>query len=223
MPTAEVLFRFFAQYNLSVWPMQVVDYLLSIVIVFAVVRRGKYSDRIIAAILAFFWFWTAIMFWPSARQVLPMVLVPAALGLIQGALFLVNVARPAVSYRFGTDPFSLTGLALVVFALVVYPLIGYPLGHIYPRSLTVGVFPCPTTILTLGLFLCSAGRVPKYLIIVPGLAAIVLGLSSLYGVLGPTGGVVEDIGLLISGLVAIPTLVYRDRALASTSLLRPAA
>ncbi len=223
MPTAEAMFKFFAQYNLSVWPIQIVDYLLSIVIVFTAARRGKYSDRIIAAILAFFWFWTAIMFWPPAGQVLPMVLVFAAVSLIQGALFLASAARPAVSYRFGTDPFSLTGLALVVFALVVYPLMGFSLGHVYPQSLTVGAFPCPTTILTLGLFLCSASKVPKYLIIVPGLAATVLGLSSLYGVLSPTGGIVEDIGLLISGLVAIPMLVHRDRGLASTGILRPAA
>ncbi|MCL5952445.1 MAG: DUF6064 family protein [Chloroflexi bacterium] len=218
----EATFRFFTQYNLSVWPMQIVDYVLSVVILFAAVKKVKYSDQIIAAILAFFWIWTAIMFWPPAGVVLPLVPVLAALAFIQGALFLMSIWRPIVSYRFGTDSFSLTGLALVAFGLIVYPLIGYSVGHTYPQSLTVGVFPCPTTILTLGLFLCTAGKVPKYLIVIPGFFAIMLGLSNLYVILGPSGGIVEDIGLLLSGLIAIPVLIYRDRAAAPTSVLRPA-
>ncbi len=219
----EAAFRFFAQYNLSVWPMQIVDYALSMVILFAALKRWKYSDQVIAAILAFFWLWTALMFWPPAGAVFPLVFVLAALAFIQGVLFLVSIRRQTVSYRFGTDVFSLTGLALVVFGLIAYPLIGYSLGHIYPQSLTVGVFPCPTTILTLGLFLSTSCKVPKYLIVIPGFVAILLGLSNLYGVLSPSGGIIEDIGLLISGLVAMPLLVYRDRTVTPTSALYPAA
>lgn len=223
MPNLEAMFKYFAQYNLSVWPMQIVGYVLCAIVLFAAVKRFKYSDQVIATILAFLWLWLGVMFWLPADAVFPSVYVIAALSLIQGVLFLVSIARPVVSYRVGTDAYSLTGLGLIVFAAIFYPLIGYVQGHIYPQSLTLGVFPCPTTIFTLGLFLCTASRVPKYLLIVPVLGAIIGGLISLYGVLSPSGGIAEDIALLVSGIVAIVMLTYRDRAIAPTSALRPAA
>lgn len=224
MPSLEAMFNYFTQYNVRIWPMQIVAYMLCIIILFAAVRRSKYTDQTIAAILAFFWLWAGIMFWLPSDTVFPGVAyLTFALSLIQGVLFLVTIAKPAVSYRVGTDAFSLMGLVLIVFATIFYPLVGYLLGHIYPQSLTVGAFPCPTTIFTLGLFLCTASKVPKYLFFIPVLFAIVLGLSSLYGVLGPSGGIVEDIGLLISGMVALAMYVYRDRTIVPKSALRPAA
>jgi hypothetical protein len=223
MPSQQVLFNYFVQYNLRVWPMQIVGYVLCIIILFATFKRVKYSDQTIAAIFAFLWFWLAIMFWLPFGESLPMAYAMAVLFLVQGVLFLVTIARPVVSYRFGTDVFSLTGLALIVFATIFYELLGYSLGHTFPQSLTLGAFPCPTTIFTLGMFLCTTSKVPRYLLIVPSLTAIVLGSSALYGVLGSSGSVVEDVGLLISGLVAVVMYIYRDRVMMPQAALRPAA
>ncbi len=225
MPSLEAMLKYFAEYNLRVWPMQIVGYVLCASILFAAFKRGKYSDQTIAAILGFLWVWLGIMFWLPSDALFPAIVVylEVALFVIQGILFLVTAARPVVSYRFGTDVFSLTGIALILFATIFYPLIGYSVGHVYPQSLTVGVFPCPTTIFTLGMLLCTASRVEKYFLIIPSLSAIAIGAGALYGVLGPSGSVVEDIGLLLSGLVAIAMFIYRDRVTMPTSALRPAA
>ncbi len=216
MLSQEDLFEFFKQYNLSIWPMQIVAYVLCIIILFLAVKKPSYSDRTIAAIFAFFWLWLGIMFSLPAGAVSPLFYVSAALFIVQGVLFLVSMAKPAVSFRIGTDASSLTGLALILYATIFYPLVGYAVGHIYPQSLTVGVFPCPTTIFTFGLLLCTASKVPKYLLIAPGLFA-------LSGVAGPSVGIVEDIGLFISGILAVAVLVYRDRTMTPKSALRPAA
>lgn len=216
MLSQEVLFKYFAQYNLGIWPMQIVAYVLCLIVLFVAVKKFKYSDQTISAILAFLWLWLGIMFLLPAGAVSPLFYVSAALFIIQGVLFLVSITRPIVSYRVGTDASSLTGLVLIVYATIFYELVGYAVGHTYPQSLTLGAFPCPTTIFTLGLFLCTASKVPKYLLIAPGLFA-------LFGIAGPSLGIVEDLGLFISGILAVAMLVYRDRTLTPKSALRPAA
>ncbi len=222
MPTLDEMLQYFAEYNLRVWPMQIIGYVLCVVVVFAAVKRFKYTDRIIAAVVAFFWFWTGLMFWLPSGSLFPSGFGYAlvTLSIVQGFLFLLTMVKPVASYRFGTDPFSLTGLGMIVFATIIYPAIGYAVGHTFPHSLTVGVFPCPTTIFTLGLLLCAAGKLPRFLVVIPVLAAIVIGSSALYGVL-TSGSIVEDIGLLISGIVAGVMFIFRDRAMLTTRALRP--
>ncbi len=216
MPSQEALFKYFAQYNLGIWPMQIVAYVLCLFILFVAVKKFKYSDQTIAAIFAFLWLWLGIMFWLPFGAVSPLFYVSAALSIIQGVLFLVGIARPIVSYRVGTDASSLTGLVLILYAAIFYELVGYAVGHLYPQSLTLGAFPCPTTIFTFGLFLCTASKVPKYLLIAPG-------LIELSGAAGVASGIVEEGGLFISGILAIAMLVYRDRTVTPESALRPAA
>lgn len=215
MPNPEAMFKYFAQYNLGIWPMQIVNYVLCLVILFVAVKKFKYSDQTIAAIFAFLWLWLAFTFWLPFGAVSPLFYTTGALSLIQGVLFLVGIARPVVSYRVGTDASSLLGLVLIAYATIFYELVGYAVGHIYPQSLTLGAFPCPTTIFTLGLFLCTCTKVPKYLLVAPGFIALA-------GIAGPTSGIVEDAGLFISGVLAVAMLVYRDRMVAPKSVLHPA-
>ena len=209
-----VLWAFFTQYNLRIWPMQLIAYVLCLVVVILALRKSRYSDQVITAVLAFFWLWLGLMLYlPGGVIFLPAYLF-GALSLLQGGLFLLGVVRPNVSYRIGADLSSRLGVALIVYATVFYPLLGYAVGHIYPRSLTVGVFPCATAIFTLGLFLCSEGKVPRYLLIGPLAVA-------LYGIVAVSTGVVEDVGLLIAGVLTPLMLVYRDRRPTPRPALRP--
>ncbi len=215
-PGPGILWAFFTEYNLRIWPMQLVAYALCIVVVVLALRKARYSDQVIAAILAFFWLWLGLMLWLPGSAIFLPAYVFGALSLIQGGLFLLGVARPRVSYRIGADASSRLGLALIVYAMVFYPLVGYAVGHIYPRSLTIGVFPCATAIFTLGMFLCTEGKVPRPLLIAPLVVA-------LYGIVAVSGGVVEDIGLIIAGIVTPLMLVYREKRPTPTTTLRPAA
>ncbi|MGE5140041.1 MAG: DUF6064 family protein [Rudaea sp.] len=214
MPNPDAMFKFFVQYNLDIWPAQIVGYLLYATVLFVVARRFKYSDQTIAAILALNWLWLGIRFFVPAGAAGWSFYFFAVLFVIEGVLFAVGATRPFLSFRFSTDVYSLTGLVLIAYAAIIYPLVGFAVGHVYPLSLTLGAFPCPTTIFTLGLFLCSRERVPWYLLIAPGLFALT-------GVTSPGIGIVEDAGLFIAGLIAVPMLLYRDRRIAARSALRP--
>ncbi|MBI4789709.1 MAG: hypothetical protein HY782_21980 [Chloroflexi bacterium] len=211
----EVLWAAFAKYNLTIWPLQVVAYVLIIAALFVAAKKVKHSDRIVAAILAFFWLWLGIMFWMPFAQMFAPAYALAALCVIQGVLFLIGIARPSMSYRIGTDVFSVTGLALVMYATIFYPLVGYAVGHIYPRAMLVGVFPCPTTVVTFGLFLCTEKKLPKYLLVVPFLFALL-------GILWASRGIVEDVGLVIAGILATAMIMYRDRKVMLVTAPRPA-
>jgi hypothetical protein len=78
-------------------------------------------------------------------------------------------------------------------------------GHTYPASPTFGV-PCPTGILTAGLFLTAAKRLPIAVVVVPVLWAIIGGSAAL--VLGVTTDYVL--------LACAPLLVWRVRRAAAT-------
>ena len=56
---------------------------------------------------------------------------------------------------------------------------------------------------TLGLFLWSRGRIPGYVLVIPILYAF-------SGVIPMRLGVVEDAGLIASGVIVLVLVVYRD-------------
>ncbi len=175
--TYDSVVKVFARYNDAIWPMQVVAYLLVFAAFFVVARKTKYSDRIIAAILAFFWLWVGIRFWlPSAPSV-PLFYVIGGLFIVQGILFLLGVAKPSVLYRFQENVFSYTGIALMLYAMIVFPVGALLMGRVYPQMGIVGLFPCPTVLFTCGLALCTDRKVPKYMLAIPlfwGIARCVL-------------------------------------------------
>ena len=55
--TAEQFLEIFEKYNLAIWPMQVIAYLLSIAAVLLAIKKIRYSDRIISAVLSCYWVW----------------------------------------------------------------------------------------------------------------------------------------------------------------------
>ena len=124
--------------------------------------------------------------------------------ILQAALFGWAGVRRRLVFGPRPDAYGLVGGALIVYALLVYPLLNYLLGHRYPAAPTFGA-PCPTTILTFGLLLWTQRCVPAWLLIIPGLWAVI-GLSAAISL-----GVPQDTGLFVAGAVAIPMLIWRRR------------
>jgi hypothetical protein len=88
---------------------------------------------------------------------------------------------------------------------MIYPTLGYFLGHIYPKSPTFGL-PCPTTIFTFGLLLWTDVKLPKTILIIPFLWSLVGFTAAL------TLGILEDTGLLVSGVLGVGLILFRDRS-----------
>lgn len=88
----------------------------------------------------------------------------------------------------------------MIIALFGYPLLGYLFGHIYPYLRTFGV-PCPTTIFTFGVLICSENKVPKVILLVPFVWSL-LGFSAAAKL-----GIQEDTALLVTGFISTVILL----------------
>ncbi len=60
--TVEQFFGVFRDYNETVYPMQVIFYLLAITALYFVIKPSPKSARIISGILAFLWLWMGVVY-----------------------------------------------------------------------------------------------------------------------------------------------------------------
>jgi hypothetical protein len=206
--TVDQFFEVFKNYNQAVFPIQILFYLVSILVVYLTIKPIRNSDKIISIILAFFWMWMGMVY----HLVFFTVINKAAyffgsLFIFQGILFLIlGVFQNKLSFSFSFDRYSFTGLILILYALLIYPVLGNFLGHAYPYSPTFGL-PCPTTIFTLGLLLLNAKKIPVAILIIPILWSII-GFAAAFSF-----GIVEDTGLIVAGLLTVSFVLFRNRML----------
>jgi hypothetical protein len=190
-------FAVFSAYNSAVWPAQLVLYLLAGAMVALAARRPRGAPCAIGVGLALVWIWTGVAYhlW-HFTAVNRLAWGFGALFVIQGGLFLANAVRePALEVRSLGGWSGWIGGLLVSYALIVYPLLGLS-GHPAREVPTLGV-PCPTTIFTIGLLFWVARPLPLRLLVIPLLWAFV-GSSAVILL-----GVVQDVGLLASGLLGL--------------------
>jgi len=192
------------RYNEAVWPLQIVAYILGILALYFVIKKNKYSNQIILAILSFYWFWNGIVFCPFWAPTYNFAYLFAAFCIIQGVLFMIAIFKSNISFGLPSNLYSIIGIVFIVYAMVGYQVFGYFLGHVYPKFFPFGLVPCPTTIFTFGLFLLTDKKFPRYYLVVPFIVA-------LGGFLAAYKGVLEDIGLIIAGFVGTYLLLQRDK------------
>jgi hypothetical protein len=204
--TVEQFMEVFKNYNNSVFPVQVILYLLAAVSVFLSIKRTSWSNKAIAVILSFFWIWMGIVYHIIHFSVInKAAYIFGTAFIFQGMLFLhIGFFRQKIMFRFRSDIFGITGSIFLLFALILYPVLGYFQGHIYPSSPTFGL-PCPTTIFTFGLLFWTERKFPITLLIIPFTWSII-GLSAVFML-----GIKEDISLLITALIAATLLIIRNR------------
>jgi hypothetical protein len=207
--TTDQFMEVFKNYNLSIWPLQILFYMLALLALLLVIIDIPLTNKINAAILAFFWLWMGLVYhilYFSAIN--PAAYIFGGAFILQGFLFIyLGVIRNKISFRLHIDFYSITGGLFIIFSLALYPMTGYLLGHVYPASPTFGL-PCPTTIFTFGLLLLTDKKVPVSLLIIPLLWSV-LGFSAAFAL-----GIREDAGLLAAGIIFLASLVFRNRQLA---------
>lgn len=206
--TVEQFLEVFKNYNLAVFPMQVVFYLISAIAIYLTIKPNQSSNKIISIILAFFWLWMGIIyhiiFFTTINKAAYLF---GSLFIIQGILFFIfGVLLNKLSFNFRPNKLGITGIILVLFALIIYPILSYSFGHIYPYSPTFGL-PCPTTIFTFGLLLINVKKCPLIILIIPFVWSIIGFMAALQF------GIIEDTGLLIASLVTVSLLIYRNTQL----------
>jgi Family of unknown function (DUF6064) len=210
--TREQFFGVFADYNDAVWPAQLVAYLLGLAMLVALRRPSLQSDRVIGAGLGLMWLWTGVAYHAGFfARINPAAMAFAALFVVQGLLFLhATLLRRDLGFVAGRGPRPWAGWALIVYAALVYPLIGAA-AHGYPAMPTFGITPCPVTLFTFGTLLVAQGPVPRRLLVIPWLWALIGG-SAAFLLWVP-----QDWPLLLSAVLLVPWLWRHPPAAVATS------
>lgn len=196
----------FESYNLSVFPAQIILNLLAILVIFLAIKQLPYKNRLIGLFLGILWLWNGLIYHLLFfSQINKLALFFAALFVIQGILFCYLIAiKGGVQFSARLNFNGILGSILMSYALILYPVLGTYFGHSYPHNPTFGL-PCPTTIFTFGLLLWAEKKVPVYLLIIPFLWSL-MGFSAAIKL-----GIIEDIGLLVSGVIGSITLLYSGK------------
>lgn len=193
------------RFNTDWWPAHVIMYALATAAIFYAIRKTTYSGKIVAAILSLFWIWTGIIFnLLYFSKLYPMSNLFVVLYVLEGIILAwVGIFRKNLSFSVRADLFGLTGGIMIIYALIGYPLVGYASGRGCMHLLYPGMMPCPTAIFTLGIFLWTEKPLPKIVPVIP----VIYALSGFVPVML---GVVEDVGLIVAGVVTALLLAYRD-------------
>jgi len=207
--TAEQFLQVFAEYNPGIWPAQAVAFILVILLLFMAFKSRESGSSTVNLILALYWFWMGAVYHIGFfSEINPAAYLFGALFILQGFGFITLIwLKYDLIYTFRKDVYGLIGGLLMLYALAIYPLLGYLFGHGYPRAPMFGVAPCPTTIFTFGILLWTRGRVPYWLLIIPGLWSVIGFMAAL------NLTIYEDAGLLIAGILGISLIIYRNQQL----------
>jgi hypothetical protein len=198
----------FKNYNQSVFPLQIVFYLIAFLCVYLLLIGNKNVNKLISITLSFFWLWMGIVyhiiFFSAINKA---AYIFGGLFILQGIMFAgCGLIRKKLSFEYSRNLSTYTGILLLLYALIVYPVLGHNLGHAYPYSPTFGL-PCPTTIFTFGILLLINKKFPLHLLIIP----------LLWSVVGFTAAlkltIYEDTGLLVAGLIATFLLLVGNKKL----------
>lgn len=196
--TVEQFYGVFSQYNIAVWPVQMLLLALAVtaIVLVGVVRR--WSGVAVSAILAFLWAWLGLVYHLAFFTAInPMAYVFSAVSLAGAFIFFwQGVIRRKLVFKWTAGLRSVVGLALVVFALVIYPAWSVYAGHRYPGLPTFGL-PCPTTLFTIGLLAFLVAPYPRSPLVVPVLWCLVGAQAAFFL------GVMPDLGLIVAALVGM--------------------
>ena len=113
--TVEQFFEVFRNCNQAVFPMQIVLYLLSGIVIYLAIKPNLRSDKIISGVLAFLWLWMGIvyhiLYFSSINKAAWLF---GYLFIAQGIIFFsIGVIKSNLVFKFKTDVYGITGAILI--------------------------------------------------------------------------------------------------------------
>ncbi len=190
--TVEQFLQVFAEYNLDVWPTQMVLLAAGIVTALLLCFQTRTTARLAMSLLAALWIWSGVAYhWMHFARINPAAWAFGAL-FVAGAVPLFLSGR---SIEIDADrPLRIAvGGAFVAYAILIYPAAAYLTGHVYPEVPTFGA-PCPLVIFTLGILIAAKPPIRVWAAAAPLLWALI-------GVMAPLKlGMTEDFGLTFAAI-----------------------
>lgn len=206
--TTEQFFSVFADYNLSVFPMQLILVLVGIFALLMVCSRYKRKNFVIAIYLSFIWLWSGLVYHIGFFSELNKpAFIFGGLFALQGFLVLYDhLAHIKLNFSFNKTFIDGIGIFLILFGIIIYPLISWMSVGEYNHIIAVGL-PCPTTIATIGFLMLNKKKTNWYLFIIPSLWSIV-GVSAALNF-----GVYQDFMMLFAAIIWISTEKMKRKTL----------
>jgi hypothetical protein len=203
--TTEQFFEIIEKYNVSVFPVQLVLLTLGIIAVFLLHSKNKNSNILIAGFLGLLWLWIGIVYHISFfTEINKAAYAFGGLFILQGIFFFGEIFRRKLEFNITRSFGGYTGYFFILFGLVIYPIISYFMEGGFPGTIALGL-PCPTTILTFGFLMFSAGKLSKYLLIIPSIWAVI-GTGAAINF-----GVYQDYVMLLAAIIADIYLIRRKK------------
>ncbi len=196
----------FEKYNTTVFPMQLVFLLLGLFALIQIHSRSLVKNRFIAALLGLLWIWNGlvyhIVFFTAINKAAYLF---GILFLVQGIFFLFEASfRKKLFFEFNGKSQGYIGYILALTGIFIYPLISFVTTKSFNETISLGL-PCPTTIFTFGLLMLTTISLPRYLLIIPTLWAIIGFMAAL------NFGIYQDVLLLLSAILADIYLLRKRR------------
>jgi hypothetical protein len=164
---------------------------------FGIISGRAEKHRIIGGLPGFFWIWMGavyhIVFFTAIN---PAAYIFGGAFILQGIFFLVETyRRNKINYTYKGSNVDYLAVFFILFGLLIYPAISYLLAGSLSTIISFGL-PCPTTIATFGFLMLARKNLPKYLVIIPTLWALIGTTAAI------SFGVIQDFMLLFSAVVA---------------------
>ena len=210
--TIKQFFNVFEQYNLSVFPFQLIIILLGIVVLVLLHSRYSIKHKLIGCYLGFLWIWLVVLYhFGFFVEINSAPFVFGIAFILEWLLILVNTFfKNRLIFIFEFRAKDYTGYIFILFGLILYPLISYVDEGRLSRTITIGL-PCPSTIVSFGFFMLAQEKFPKYLLVIPSLWAIV-GISAAVNF-----RIYQDFMMIVAAIIAGVVLIKRT-TMATTSL-----
>jgi hypothetical protein len=190
----------FGRYNGALWPLALILWLATAVVL-ALVAWGRPASRAVAALLGVHWLVSgAVYHLIYFRPINPAATLFGALFVLEAALVVwFGAVRSRLTFAMGRAPRHVLAVLFCLYGLA-YPGIALLSGFDWPR-LPLFAVPCPTTLLTAGLLLMVPPRQLRGLAVIPILWSLVGGSAAL------TLGVRPDLVLFLAAALLLIHIV----------------
>lgn len=190
-------YQVFERYNSTIFPAQLIFLILGVAALFLILSEKSYKSKLTTGFIGILWVWSGLIYHIAFfSETNKAAYLFGLIFIIQGILILINAVNNRLVFSFKLESRMYFGLFFILFGLIIYPTIGVFIHGTTNPIISLGL-PCPTTIFTLGFFMLTNTRFPRYLLIIPSLWAIV-GLGAAINF-----GIYQDLMILITAFFAI--------------------
>lgn len=195
--TTEQFFNVIEKYNEAIFPSQLIILLLAFISLISLHSKFSAKDKITGLFLGILWIWTGVVYHLIYFTAInKAAFLFGLIFILQGLLILFNVfGKNRLNFNFTSDIKGYSGYFLILYGLIIYPIISYFTEGSVGKTIVMGL-PCPSTIFTLGFFILTINKFPKYLLIIPSIWAVI-GVSAAINI-----GVFQDLMIIIAAITA---------------------